>query len=420
MVRLSAVSLLALVGILSLTQTAVHAKQHVFEVVDSATICSTDATGEQSCYPRMFVATDEFQVIKPGQDIPPGLHVQIDMQTGLRMARLMPADDKDENGLALVSDTRIVKDVEEEEEEEENKDTRPPAQTYPHSEKLQEYIDRLVAVAGAPVDRTQTDGTLQVLGELEELVHETRHADQLLHDTHALPALLRLSSPTHTPVPWPSSVRRLSSVVLGAAVQNNHRLQAIAYNAGAIPSLLRSMVDETDLRTTGKHIFALSALVRGHGAALVQFAELGGLRMLRELNPIAVAVNDDNEYEARRLDVRVVRFVEDLFNPEFNPDVPRDQASMLAQNAAAWCETLATRLVDALGDVENEKPVALSAYSRRSTYAQALQSLKAAYPSTCKLPQDFSQWVQDEIARVPKTGDESAEEYRLALTELAY
>ncbi|KAJ2776910.1 nucleotide exchange factor sil1 [Coemansia interrupta] len=411
MVRLSAVSLLALVGLLSLSQTVAHAKQHVFEVVDSATICSTDAGGEQTCYPRMFVATEEFQIIKPGQDIPPGLHVQIDMQTGLRMARLMPADNKDENGLALVSDSDTV---------EENKDTRPPAQTYPHSEKLQEYIDRLVVVAGAPVDRTQTDGTLQVLGELEELVHETRHADQLLHDAHALPALLRLSSPTHVPVPWPSSVRRLSSVVLGAAVQNNHRLQAIAYSSNAIPALLRSMVDETDLRTTGKHIFALSALVRGHGPALEQFAELGGLRMLRELNPIAVAVNDDNEYEARRLDVRIVRFVEDLFNPEFNPDVPRDQASMLAQNAAAWCDTLATRLVDALGDVESEKPVALSAYSRRSTYAQALQSLKAAYPSTCKLPLDFSQWVQDEIARVPKTGDESAEEYRLALTELAY
>ncbi|KAJ1855588.1 nucleotide exchange factor sil1 [Coemansia sp. RSA 2703] len=405
MVSLSAVSLLALAALLPLAQTA---EQHVFETVDNTTICSTDSTGEQTCYPRLFVATNDFQLIRPGQDIPPGLHVQIDMQTGQRMARLMPADNEvnQENAVALVSDTSV--------EAEENKDTRPPS--YPHSEQLHEYIDRLAQAAKAPVDPAETS-TQQILGELEDLVHETRHAHQLLHDARALPALLRLADPSSA---HPAAVRRLAAVVLGAAVQNNPRLQATAHSAGSVPALLRALAAEHDPRTAGKLVFALSALVRGHAAALAQFAELGGLRVLAEINPLAVAVGDDNEYEAHRLDVRIVRFVEDLFNPELTPEVQRDQASLLAQSAAVWCDTLATRLVDALGDVESEGLVTLPTYARRSAYAQALQSLKAAYPATCALPQDFTQWVQDEIARVPKTGDEAAEEYRLALTELAY
>ena len=36
-----------------------------------------------------FVATNEWQEIKPGQAIPQGLHVRMDMQTGKKEARLM-------------------------------------------------------------------------------------------------------------------------------------------------------------------------------------------------------------------------------------------------------------------------------------------------------------------------------------------
>ena len=35
-----------------------------------------------------FVATDEWQEVLPGQAVPPGLHVSIDMQTGKKMAKV--------------------------------------------------------------------------------------------------------------------------------------------------------------------------------------------------------------------------------------------------------------------------------------------------------------------------------------------
>ena len=36
-----------------------------------------------------FVATHEWQVVREGQSIPPGLHIKMDMKTGLKMAKLL-------------------------------------------------------------------------------------------------------------------------------------------------------------------------------------------------------------------------------------------------------------------------------------------------------------------------------------------
>ena len=42
----------------------------------------------------MCLLADEWQAVKEGQAIPPGLHVQIDMQTGEKRARLIPAEER--------------------------------------------------------------------------------------------------------------------------------------------------------------------------------------------------------------------------------------------------------------------------------------------------------------------------------------
>ncbi|KAJ2719809.1 nucleotide exchange factor sil1 [Coemansia sp. Benny D115] len=384
------------------------------------TVCSIDdVTGEKACYPRLFVATNEFQPILPGQDVPPGLHIQIDMSTGNRLARLMePAEKGQENALAVAEQhsSAIDNGVPSTEK------PKAAAASYSGNASLQDHIDQLATIALAHMDFSQTDTLLHALGELEELVHETRHAEQLMRDQRSVPAILRLSSPgdTSNGGPWPSSVRRLASVILGSAVQNNPKLQDAAFAAGAIPSLLKSMVQETDMRTTGKHIFALSALVRGHAGALRQFTDEGGMRMLRELNPMAIA-SSDTEYEAGKLELRIIRFVEDIFNPEFNPGVSRDAAGLVSQNAATWCHTLAMRLVDSMDGAESIEKMPGSQYTRRSAYAWALQSLRTAYPDTCVLPAEFRPWLQIELASVKKTaGDEMAEGYRQALTELDY
>ncbi|KAI9824237.1 MAG: hypothetical protein M1832_002044 [Thelocarpon impressellum] len=40
------------------------------------------------CYPRVFSPTVDFQPVLEGQEIPPGLHVRLDVSTGKKEARL--------------------------------------------------------------------------------------------------------------------------------------------------------------------------------------------------------------------------------------------------------------------------------------------------------------------------------------------
>lgn len=41
-----------------------------------------------NCYPKIFVPTDEWQIVREDQQIPPGLHVRINLETGLEEAKL--------------------------------------------------------------------------------------------------------------------------------------------------------------------------------------------------------------------------------------------------------------------------------------------------------------------------------------------
>ncbi|KAI1094960.1 hypothetical protein F5B19DRAFT_393698 [Rostrohypoxylon terebratum] len=56
-------------------------------------ICHIDNPSD--CYPKLFSATEEFQVVHDDQDLPPGLHVQLDVQTGKKQAKLY--NPKEEN-----------------------------------------------------------------------------------------------------------------------------------------------------------------------------------------------------------------------------------------------------------------------------------------------------------------------------------
>ncbi len=71
---------------LPLLSQAISPANSVSSVADEDLICSS--TDETDCYPRIFVPTEQFQVIREGQDIPSGLHVRMDINSGEREARL--------------------------------------------------------------------------------------------------------------------------------------------------------------------------------------------------------------------------------------------------------------------------------------------------------------------------------------------
>ncbi|KAI9141283.1 hypothetical protein BKA69DRAFT_412472 [Paraphysoderma sedebokerense] len=67
-------------------------------------ICSP--TDSSDCYPLIFKPTDEFEIVKPGQHVPPGLHIRMDYETGLKWAKLVQPDESSPNSIKNV----IIKD----------------------------------------------------------------------------------------------------------------------------------------------------------------------------------------------------------------------------------------------------------------------------------------------------------------------
>ncbi|KAF9902977.1 hypothetical protein BX616_001749 [Lobosporangium transversale] len=92
---------LGLCAALALANTANHAAADI----RSDIICRNGA-----CYPRVFRPTTEFQEVLEGQEIPGGLHVQMDFETHRKFAKLMDPEieassKKDATNSILVIDT---------------------------------------------------------------------------------------------------------------------------------------------------------------------------------------------------------------------------------------------------------------------------------------------------------------------------
>lgn len=70
-------------------------------------ICHTDVAAE--CYPRLFQPTHEFQRVHEDQDLPPGLHVRLNINTGLREAKINNESEELPAGLqGLLVDNSVV------------------------------------------------------------------------------------------------------------------------------------------------------------------------------------------------------------------------------------------------------------------------------------------------------------------------
>lgn len=75
------------------------------------------------CYPRIFVPTEKFQIIRKGQDIPPALHVRMNIYTGLKEARInVPMEEVEEGSTMQIQipegqDVAVVEQPAEEETE---------------------------------------------------------------------------------------------------------------------------------------------------------------------------------------------------------------------------------------------------------------------------------------------------------------
>ncbi|KAF9204733.1 hypothetical protein BGZ49_004950 [Haplosporangium sp. Z 27] len=269
-----------------------------------------------ACYPRVFRPTTEFQEVLEGQEIPGGLHVQMDFETHKKYAKLMDPESIDEESVTnsiLVVDTETPGTSKHQIGSSNPDDLfqmpppidlqHPDGETYDDfaqieadsQRNLQAVFDSIPELAHlkdqehqqksnpvAPVARqsnheifleqlevvkTSSDNEM-VLAALEELADLASDMDfgLRLAGGEGLLALvnhLHCNEKSLTECEDARLLRSKSAMIIGTAVQNHEKAQSAAFKANLHKFLLSRLEIESDQQVLRRLVTAYGSLVRG-------------------------------------------------------------------------------------------------------------------------------------------------------------
>ncbi|KAK1829883.1 hypothetical protein QBC39DRAFT_310269 [Podospora conica] len=227
-------SLLALIGVMVLGATASSpspAESAIPQASPPSTsdddvdlICHTDDPAD--CYPKLFQATHTFQRVQPDQDLPKGLHVRLNVQTGEKEAKINVPDEPVHDSLVGLPVDQSIVLVDPSPE-----DSKPPippnAPRYDPAGKIKEP-PRSASGPGADAFHRSLQFLKkgldidQALESLEEIAHDIYYGLKMSEDLPTIHQLFCLAYTPSTPPPR----ARLAALALASAVQNNPKALA--------------------------------------------------------------------------------------------------------------------------------------------------------------------------------------------------
>jgi nucleotide exchange factor SIL1 len=193
-------------------------------------ICS--GNGDEDCYPRLFKATTDFRTVREGQDLPPGLHVRLNVWTGQREAKLMDPNEADEVEHGSRSDVAVV--VDSTAEESRDLPISPNAPKYDSFGNVKATVDGSEAYHAASTvivdwmvssEKSSASLMAESIDTLEELSHDTYFGAEIAGDVDLMKSLVCLASRWRIDVvnvAHPAVLQAPDAArILAAAVRNN-------------------------------------------------------------------------------------------------------------------------------------------------------------------------------------------------------
>lgn len=195
-------------------------------------ICHTDNPAE--CYPKIFQATDEFQTVHDDQDLPSGLHVKMNIWSGLKEAKInVPDEQLDPSLEGLPVDTAmVIVDPESEPVDSDLPQIRKGAPEYEAVGKIKtptdesrSFKDSLTVLKTLALDDRPTDAALDIL---KEISHDIYYGLKIAEDTNAVKSLLCMMSSQDVFAKEGGDAAHVTKAsqaasIIGAALQNNQK-----------------------------------------------------------------------------------------------------------------------------------------------------------------------------------------------------
>ncbi|KAL4631531.1 nucleotide exchange factor SIL1 [Arapaima gigas] len=269
---------------------------------------------------EVFQPTHHWQTLRPGQAVPAGSHVRLNLQTGQREVRLDPEafkywrNGKRQGTVNTLSPSFTAEELKEalkkfkEDGIEQVDEDRQKAGIY-HSlffffffffeeveiksqfrsldelKKDMAELDMLLEtdfqvmsrlVAQFNHSNATVDERVSALLDLEYLVHQVDNAQDLVNMGGMKLVIDALNS---TDV----RLQESAAFVLGSALSSNPRVQVEAVEGGVLQKLITLLATDRPLSVKKKVLFAVSSLLRNFPFAQSRFLKLGGVQMLGDL-----------------------------------------------------------------------------------------------------------------------------------------
>ena len=281
-------------------------------------ICHTEDAAD--CYPLLFQPSDEFQIVHDDQELPSGLHVRLNIWTGLKEAKInVPgeaATDPSVDGLPVVDQGVVVVNPPPlaEEEEPPTVPIRGGAPLYESAGKIKppeheaqfvyEALEALRRHRPPPLHETWFDAALE---RLEEVSHDIYYGLKITEDHEAVGGLLCLivdnnkdaAPPVNGTTTTFAPRDQQAALILGGALQNNPTaLKQLSDTYGAVVASRPSCWGNPGpLSTTLWESFqpaAAAAVVEGVGAgAVVVDSALDAGRVKAKVSAVNGLIKDE-------------------------------------------------------------------------------------------------------------------------------
>lgn len=245
--------------------------------------------------------TELWQTLKPGQAVPAGSHVRLNLQTGEREVRLGEEqlkywkqrhrpEEEEEDTLPSFSPEELKRAMKKIKEDSSAAPHQSPTveSRFRPLEELKEDMAQLDLLVETDVQimkrlleqlnssNTSTEQRVNVLQELEYLVHQVDNAQTLCSMGGLQLILGGLNSSDFR-------VQENSALVLGSALSGNPVVQVKAVEDGALQTLLTTLATTQPLHVRKKVLFAVASLLRHFPFAQQHFLSRGGLQVLSRL-----------------------------------------------------------------------------------------------------------------------------------------
>ena len=367
-------------------------------------ICHTAHASE--CYPAIFQPTEHFQRIHDDQSIPAGLHVRMNLATGLKEARLNVPEPPGTPHADLViiddlpprprieEDDRVTKVPELQDQSHPDSGNERIGHFHPAALNVEESSLFHSSITALRSTTMLSDTDLPALSALQDLAHSIHWGVALVQDAAACRSLLSAIDPGSTAT---GEIRSAAALLLGTAVHSNpDALDALLSNpysseAGVTPAIAVLTVlrdqDQADITLKTRTVFLLSQLCQDTEQLRI-FVHSGGLDTFFDLfESDRTTLHDGKD----RFRAKVANFIYDRIlsslggvnglasqaDPSMSA-LASDQA--LVKGLEPWCNafTKALKMYKLVGmSAENPSPAADAALKSIKETNQALKEAHA-------------------------------------------